>query len=435
MSAASLIGAVLYGSREALSVAEARGIKASDFADPTLRSIWQAIAEVVAAGKWPRLGVVEPRLRGNQEALTLARVIMGPTTQNMASVCEAIRTAGLAADAQAIAADLSQAVTRAERVDDFRRTVREAASQLDSLEANLELEGRDNDLLPVYDRTLGEMQTQLDAQRGGKSPWVSTGLDHLDRLLGGGWQKPGVYVVCGMSGKGKTHLGIHFGLEAAKTGAAVVYFTVEMPQSQIMRRVMANTSLVPMAAIASVDMSDQQMDQLTAIPQIIGNYKMAIEDNFNAELEKVVALIRRYRRAGKCDVCVIDYVQQLVPRKRLHTKQQEMLVVTHELKQVCIQEGVVMIQLAQANREAENAEKLGQRLNATHIEHSHAIYQSADAVAFFQSVERDKMDKLGMRDGIDREEMLWIAKNRHGESGKVLPVKLDYERSRLRAHV
>lgn len=432
-AAESIIGAILYGSKEALRLAEAQKIRVTDFADADCRAVWQAITDLLEKNKVPRLGSVEPLLRGNEPAKALAQRITGPTTQPLEMLCESIRVAGLAVDAQAVAADFSGSVSRSADVDEFRRIVRSAVVKLDSLEANLESERRDNDFHPVLDRTLAEMQRQLDAQTdGGKAPWVTTGLEQLDRLLGGGWQKPGAYVVVGMSGRGKTHLGIHFGLEASRAGAAVVYFTVEMPQSQIMRRVMANVSMVPIAAITAVNLNDEQMEQLQAIPQLSKTTRMAIEDNFGAELEQLVALIRRYRRAGKLDVAVVDYVQQLQPRKRAHTKQQDMLQVAHTLKQVCIEEGIVMIQLAQANREAETAEALGHKLNATHIEHSHAIYQNADAVTFFQSVEVIKMAKgTGLKESTEREEMLWLAKNRHGESGKVVGVRLDYERSRL----
>jgi len=93
-----------------------------------------------------------------------------------------------------------------------------------------------------------------------------------------------------------------------------------------MRRMMAHLSLVPSSRINSVEhLSDEQFDRLGAIQQRVGNSKIVIEDSFRADLDKLVALIRKYKRADMLDVAVIDYIQQIVPSRRSHTKQQDMM--------------------------------------------------------------------------------------------------------------
>jgi replicative DNA helicase len=426
-SATQILSSCLNGSRDWLREATRMGLKSSDFAASTHQEIWQAIETLRDSGRGVRLGSVETELRGKAEASQDAKDIAarGQSFQTPSFHIECVMVDRLRLDALSALADTSTSLVGIEKVEDFQARARSGAAKLDALADTTGFGFRENTFNPVFDRTKNEMQDQFDAQLIGKAPWITTGLPALDRMTGGGWQRPGAYVVVGMSGRGKTHLGIHFALEAARAGSAVVYFTVEMPQSQIMRRIMANASGVPSSAIVSLNMTPQQFESIEAIPVTHSKLKLAIEDNFNGELDRVATLIRKYRRDGMLDVAVVDYVQQLVPPKRLPTKQQEMLAVASMLKQICIQEGIVMIQLAQANREAENAEENGVRLSAQHIEHSHAIYQNADLVAFFQtSVEEYQQ----------RQEMLWIAKNRHGESGRAIPVTLDYELSRLRGH-
>ena len=435
-SAVQLLASCLNGSRDWLKAATSRGLRYDDFQVAAHQEIWRVIEKLSDAGRGVRLGTVETELRKNPDAAAEAKQLAnrGPSFQSPEFHVEQILVNRLRMDAMAVFSDASGSLVGLEKVSDFQARIRDVATRLDGLASSTHDAARDNRFIPVISRTVDEMERQLSAHRNGKAPWVTTGIPDLDRAIGGGWQKPGSYVVVGMSGRGKTHIGIHFALEAARAGSAVVYFTVEMPQSQIMRRIMANAGAIRNSSLAAVDLTEDEEYRLQSIPITHGHLKLAIEDDFNASLERVTDLIRKYRRLGLLDIAVIDYVQQLVPPKKGHSKQQDMLVVAHELKQVCIHEGIVMIILAQANREAEVAEQAGQRLNATHIEHSHAIYQNADMVAFFQTMERKEKSITGNIIEVKREEMLYIAKNRHGDGGKIIPVSLDYEHSRLRPY-
>lgn len=427
-SATVLVSSVLNGSREWLNAAVAFGITVDDFTNNEQREIWRAVAKLIESNKSVRLGSVETLLHDNHDAKQAAQNLFerGASYQDPKFHCEQILVARYRFSVKSALADSSVSLGAAETIEDIKSKIRATASRLDCIASNLSAETADNTFLPVYDRTIAEMESQLEASRVGVKPWVTTGLPKFDALLGGGWQKPGAYVISAMSGRGKTHLGIHLSLKAALSGAAVGYFTVEMPQSQIMKRMMAHLAAVPSSRINSVEhLTDEQFDRLGAIRQMIGHNKIVIEDSFRADLDKLVALIRKYKRANMLDVAVVDYIQQIVPSRRAQTKQQDMMEVAHVLKQVCLQEGIVMIQLAQAGRSAELAEKAGERLNATHIEHSHAIYQNADAVCFFQSVP-------GEHPSDPREEIIYVAKNRHGDTNKAISVAMNYETSFIR---
>lgn len=424
-SALQILSSCLHSSRDWLAAATRMNLTASDFAIQTHRDIWAAIERVLSSGQRVRYGQVETELRKTPDALLDAKNIFarGPSVQNPEVHIEIVISERMKSEAKTVLVDASASLDRVERISGFQEVARHTATQLDALALNSKSVVRSNEFVPVFERTKDEMQAQFDLQRSGGKPWITTGLSQFDQIIGGGWQRPGAYVIVGMSGKGKTHLGIHFALEASRSGAAVVYFTVEMPQAQIMRRIIANASKVPASAISSLNMTSEQFEKVEAVQATHSKIRLAIEDNFSADLDRLCTLVRKYRREGALDVAVVDYVQQLIPSKRLQTKQQEMLVVAATLKQICIQEGIVMIQLAQANREAEIAEQEGVRLSAQHIEHSHAIYQNADSVIFFQT--------NGEEVGSLRREMLWVAKNRHGDSCRAVPVKLDYEQSRL----
>lgn len=423
----ALLASVLHGQHDWFTAAVDRGLEPEHFSFPDHQAIWrQACLLVAKKGRWGLKSLVATALQQEQNiSAALAAEALGqrgPSFQVPDYHVEQILTDFWKVELQRVLAETSAIAKNAENVAELQEKCREGAAKVDSLSAGFSVARQDNGFLPVFTRTLAEMETQLEAAKNGVSAWIKSGVPRLDQTLGGGFQRPGVYTFCAMSGRGKTHLGVHFALEAARSGASVVYFTVEMPQTQIMRRMVSNLGSVKAGRLSTLDLTDDEFDRIQGIPARIGDMKLAIEDKFRGELTRLQTLIRNYRRAGRLDFAVVDYVQQVTAPRRYQTKQQEMLHVAHELKQSCIDEGIVMLQLAQANRDAEKSERAGEKLHAGHLEHSHAIYENSDAVTFFQN------EQIGP----DRMELLWVAKNRHGMSNIAIPVHLDFEHSRLR---
>lgn len=423
----TLIGAVLHGQHDWYQAAIDRSLEPEHFSTPDHQFIWRAIVHAVASkGRWGIKARVATDCAQAGVAIEACRALSdrGACFQVEDYHVEQVLTDFWRMEVAGLLSSASAATGRAENLASLQEKCRQAASSLDSLSSGLKIVRQDNSFLPVYQRTIDAIERQWDDVKAGRQPWITSGLAKLDSHLGGGFQSPGAYTFVAMSGRGKTHIGIHLALEAAKAGAGVVYFTVEMPQAQIMRRMIANTSNVSSTKLTSLALSADDFDRMQTIPEAHGKLNLAIEDSFGADVDRLKTLIRNYKRAGKLDFAVVDYIQQLTTSKRCANKQQEMMHVTHELKQTCIDEGIVLIQLAQANRQAEASEKLGERLHAGHLEHSHAIYENSDAVIFFQA------ETLGSA----RTELLSIAKNRHGISGTPVQVVLDYEHSRLRSY-
>lgn len=413
----TLLGAILNGQHDWFTAAADMGLSAEHFALPEHASIWTKIVHLIAAkGRWglaPQVVTActpEPRTKDIAEAL----VARGPCFQVADHYVDQVLRDFWGVEAGRALMNASVATKNSLSLRDLQEKLRGSASSLDSLASGFNVAKQDNAFLPVFSRTLEQIERQMV---DGKLAWMTSGIPHLDEILGGGFQKPGLYTFCAMSGRGKTHMGIHFALEAGRNGAAVLYLTVEMPQEQIMRRMMSNIGLVGASRLVKLDLTEEELDRIQGIPDRVKDVRLSIEDRFRGDLTNLKTLIRNYRRTGRLDFVVLDYVQQVTDRtQRFVSKTQEMQHVAHELKQICIEDGVVMVQLAQTNREAEKVEKAGGRLNAGHLEHSHAIYENSDAVIFFQ--------------GDVGDQVLWVAKNRHGRSDAIA-VKLDYEHSRL----
>ena len=64
---------------------------------------------------------------------------------------------------------------------------------------------------------------------------ISTGIDRLDEMLGGGVYRNSTTLILGMSGSGKTTVGLHFAVRAAMDGKKALYISFEEPRGHIVR--------------------------------------------------------------------------------------------------------------------------------------------------------------------------------------------------------
>ncbi|USS40708.1 AAA family ATPase [Thermococcus aggregans] len=64
---------------------------------------------------------------------------------------------------------------------------------------------------------------------------ITTGVDKLDKMLGGGIYKGSSVLLVGMTGTGKTTFALHFAVANAMQGRKAVYISFEEPMDQLMR--------------------------------------------------------------------------------------------------------------------------------------------------------------------------------------------------------
>ena len=187
---------------------------------------------------------------------------------------------------------------------------------------------------------------------------------------------------------------------AAKAGSFVNFYGLEMKSSDLMRILISGES-----SVNRLNLRDGQIDNndWTAINRSLTNFeKLPIIWNDYAGLtsSRIKSNTIRNRKAGKCDLIIIDYLQLVKPTDKKAIREQQISEISRTLKEIALSENIPVICLSQLNRAAAN-----EKPQLHHLRESGAIEQDADIVIF------------PWRNETDNRFYISIAKNRRGTCG------------------
>lgn len=257
-----------------------------------------------------------------------------------------------------------------------------------------------------FDQVVDDWLANLDAP---KVPPLSTGIQDLDELLGGG-TRPGQMVVIGARpGIGKSVLGTNFAVAAAKKGFGATVCSLEMSESELLERIFADQAGVSLDRVRQPKMLDQDdRYRLKSTAEQVGALPLKIVDAAQQTLATIRSVARdRARTARGLRLLVVDYLQLMSGSGRVENRQQEISEISRGLKLLAKELGITVVALSQLNRGSE--QRAGGRPQLSDLRESGAIEQDADIVILLH---RDIDDETAA-DQIE----LRIPKHRGGRTG------------------
>lgn len=255
--------------------------------------------------------------------------------------------------------------------------------------------------------TINEFFDDMDRLEAGYNPFVQTGYQELDKILGGGLIREGFYVLGARPGCGKTTLGIAISERMLEAGKRVLFISLEMSRKQLTARRLAATSGVASAAqIIRGNLSDSEY-------MLVAEWATKLAKRplfFNRRSSLNVSEIQFLARQCKADIVVIDYLG-LLQYEAGRSLYERVTATSNRLKRMARALEIPILCLCQLNREIEGRQSQAPRLSD--LRDSGAVEQDADGVLLIHK----PMDTEDDYSPVPME--VSVAKNRHGKVGKV----------------
>lgn len=270
-----------------------------------------------------------------------------------------------------------------------------------------------------------DIQARYD--RGGAITGLSTGFTDLDAKTCG--LNPGdLVIVAGRPSMGKTAFALNVAEHVAvNEDKPALVFSMEMGKKQLSERSIASIGRVPMNALRSGQMSDDEWSRMSFALGKLFNAPLLIED---APALTITQMRSRARRAAKkhgLSLIVVDYIQLASGdgqgRGERQSREQEVSSISRGLKALAKEFNCPVIALSQLNRKVDD--RPNKRPLMSDLRDSGAIEQDADLILMMYRDEYynpDTPDK-GIAEII-------VAKQRMGETG-IIPVLFRGEFSRF----
>ena len=275
-------------------------------------------------------------------------------------------------------------------------------------------QGRGSQEMATVGAVLNDVMEQLaKLTAGSEPPGLSTGLSAVDRKING-LNKSDLLLLAARPGMGKTSMALNVALSAAKaSGKTVAIFSLEMSKEQLVTRLIASEGLVENQRLITGNLRESDWQRIAEAASALSRMDIRIDDN---PLLTVADMNAKCRRLENLGLVVIDYLQLMTSAGGKgysgENRQQAVSDISRMLKIMAKELQVPVLCLSQLSRANEKRED--KRPMLSDLRESGAIEQDADIVMFLYRDDYYNADteKRNVAECI-------VAKNRHGETGKV----------------
>lgn len=237
---------------------------------------------------------------------------------------------------------------------------------------------------------------------------ITTGIPKLDALVAGGLGKGELGLVVGGTGSGKSMFLVWLASQAASHGFNVIYYTMELSETEIGKRVDACLTNTPLNLLIYEQEKIQEAIQKLPGTILIKEYpmKQCSINTIRSHITKEITL------ANKPDVIFIDYVDTMQFSSKYSELRHNLQIVMEELRGIAKEFNIAVWTASQTNRDGYSNSNPG-------LEHISEAFSKTFSTDFTLTIGRtDKEKKSG-------EAVYKIAKNRNGIDGISFFGKMD----------
>ena len=256
---------------------------------------------------------------------------------------------------------------------------------------------------------------QLNDLSSGKTglPGLPSGFSTVDQKIHG-LNKSDLILLAARPGVGKSSFALNIALNVAKQSKkTVAVFSLEMSKEQLLTRLISSEGLVDLSRLMTGRLSANDWGKLTQAARVLRQTDIRIDDNPMLTAADMNAKCRRLENLG---LVIVDYLQLMTSSGGKgyagENRQQAVSDISRMLKIMAKELNVPVVCLSQLSRA--NEKRDNKRPMLSDLRDSGAIEQDADIVIFLyrEDYYNEDTENRNIAECI-------IAKNRHGETGKV----------------
>ena len=333
-----------------------------------------------------------------------------PTSANVGEYVRLVREKALLRQVASAAADITAMVQNGG--GDAGETLESAEQKVYAIRR-----GRSGQSMVPISAVLQEVMDRLaELSNGGGNtlPGLTTGLSALDNKING-LGKSDLVLLAARPGMGKTSMALNVALSGARaSNKTVAVFSLEMSREQLVTRLIATEGLVENQRLMTGNLRESDWQRIAEAASNLSRMDIRIDDN---PLLTVADMNAKCRRLDNLGLVVIDYLQLMTSAGGKgysgENRQQAVSDISRMLKIMAKELQVPVLCLSQLSRANEKRED--KRPMLSDLRESGAIEQDADVVLFLYRDDyyNEDSDKHNIAECI-------VAKNRHGETGKVM---------------
>ncbi|WWO97017.1 MAG: replicative DNA helicase [Candidatus Dasytiphilus stammeri] len=243
---------------------------------------------------------------------------------------------------------------------------------------------------------------------------ISTGYHDLDQKTSG-LQKSDLIIIAARPSMGKTTFAMNICENAAFIqDKPVLIFSLEMPQNQIMMRMLASVSRIDHSRLRTGQLNNDEWLRISgAINILLEKRNMYIDDSSSLTPTEIRSRARRIFREQKgLSLIMIDYLQLMRVPALYDNRTLEISEISRSLKALAKELQVPVVALSQLNRLLE--QRTNKRPVNSDLRESGSIEQDADLIMFIyrDEVYSENIDNKGIAEII-------LGKHRNGPIGSI----------------
>ncbi|MGQ9909770.1 MAG: replicative DNA helicase [Candidatus Flexifilum sp.] len=291
----------------------------------------------------------------------------------------------------------------------IERVTAEAESRLFSV---TELSVR-KDIIPMRD-AIAEYFDRMEhlVQHPDEPMGLPTGFRDLDEMMGG-LQPSDLLIFAGRPGMGKTSFLLSVALNAAKFGARVLIFTMEMGADQIVQRLISMETGINTQKLRLGQLTQYDWNRFVQATGRLADLNVFIDDSAALTPLQLRTKCRRLQHEFGLDLVIVDYIQLMSAGGGYENNRvQEISYISRSLKELARELNVPLFCAAQLSRAVE--QRQDKRPQLSDLRESGSLEQDADIVAFLyrDAVYNQASEQPNAADII-------VAKHRNGPTGVI----------------